>query len=218
MDEWLTSGSHLSAYTVKLEASALAKLFHCSTKDSIKTRARKRSELSRSRGDKIRDKHFSEEKNKEFVQFCKCTSLRRNEIKSLTGDKLILKDDIYYIQVDSCAKGGRYREVPIIGDVNAIVVRMKLCGDNKVWSRIPTGADIHSYRADYATAFYLQKARKLHLIPKKECYYCRKDRKDLWLDIIAMLATSKALGHNRISVIAEHYLSDLVFNSSGKEG
>lgn len=218
MNEWLSSRSHLSAYTVKIEAAALAKLYQCSTKDFIKTRARTRSEISRSRGDKIRDKHFSEEKNKEFVQFCKSTGLRRNELKSLTGNKLLLKEGIYFIQIDSGAKGGRYREVPIIGDVKSIVSRMNLCGSNKVWSRIPTGADIHSYRADYATSFYLHKARELHLIPKKERYYCRKDRKGLWLDKKAMLATSKALGHNRISIIAEHYLSDLVFHPTGKEG
>lgn len=217
VDEWLTTRSHLSAYTVKFEAAALAKLFHCSTKEFIKTRARKRSEISRSRGEKIRDKHFSEEKNKEFVQFCKSTGLRRNELKSLTGNKLLLKEGFYYIQVDSGAKGGRYREVPIIGDVETIVSRMNLSGSNKVWSRIPSGADIHSYRADYATAFYLNKTRELHLIPKKE-RYCRKDRKGLWLDKKTMLATSKALGHNRISIIAEHYLSDLVFHPTGKEG
>lgn len=214
VDEWLSSRSLLSAYTVKLEAAALAKLYQCSTKEFIKTRARKRSEITRSRGEKFRDKHFSEENNQEFVQFCKSTGLRRSEIKSLTGNKLLLKEGVYYIKVDSGAKGGRYREVPIFGVVESIVSRMKHCEHEKVWPKVPTGADIHSYRADYATAFYLSKARELHLIPKSDRYYCRKDRKGLWLDKKAMLATSIALGHNRISIIAEHYLSDLAFGSA----
>lgn len=213
VDEWLSSRSHLSAYTVKLEAAALAKLYQCSTNEFIKNRARKRSEITRSRGKKVRDKHFSEEKNQEFVQFCKSTGLRRNELKSLTGNKLLLKEGVYYIKVDSGAKGGRYREVPIFGDVESIVSRMKYCEHEKVWPTVPTGADIHSYRADYATAFYLSKARKPHLIPKSDRYCCRKDRKGLWLDKKAMLATSHALGHNRISIIAGHYLSDLAYGS-----
>ena len=39
-------------------------------------------------------------------------------------------------------------------------------------------------------------------------YYCRKDKKGLWYDKEAIKITSKALGHNRISVIAEHYLNN----------
>lgn len=218
IDEWLITRVHLSAYTIKLEAAALAKLYNCSTKEFIPTKARYRSEITRSRGKKIRDKHFSEINNQEFVQFCKSTGLRRNELKSLTGDKLIQKDGIYYIKVDAGSKGGRHREVPIIGDVDFIVARMMNAGLNKVWNRLPSGADIHSYRADYATALYLSHKRKILSIPKKERYCCRGDRKGLWLDKKAMLITSKALGHNRINVIAEHYLSDLVFNSYNEMG
>lgn len=36
--------------------------------------------------------------------------------------------------------------------------------------------------------------------------YCRGDRKGTWLDKNAMLMASKALGHNRISIIASNYL------------
>lgn len=218
IDEWLITRVHLSAYTIKLEAAALAKLYDCSTKEFIPTKARYRSEITRSRGKKVRDKHFSETRNQEFIEFCKSTGLRRNELKSLTGDKLIKKDAIYYIKVDAGSKGGRHREVPIMGDVNAVVRRMIAAGSNKVWSHIPTGADIHSYRADYTTTNYLTHRRELSEIPMKERYCCRKDRKGLWLDKKAMLITSKALGHNRINVIAEHYLSDLVFTSDKEVG
>jgi len=38
VDEWLKSRSELSAYTQKLEASALAKLFDCTTEDFIPTK------------------------------------------------------------------------------------------------------------------------------------------------------------------------------------
>ena len=76
----------LSAYTQKLDAAALAKIYGCSSKDFIKTETRHRNSIERSRGVKIRDKHFSEKKNQEFVDFCKNTGLRRSEIKSLKSD------------------------------------------------------------------------------------------------------------------------------------
>lgn len=80
-----------------------------------------------------------------------------------------------------------------------------------LWCKIHDAADIHSYRADYATAIYLTNARPLDQIPKCDRYYCRKDKKGIWYDKEAMKITSKALGHSRISVIAEHYLNNSLF-------
>lgn len=61
-------------------------------------------------------------------------------------------------------------------------------------------------RADYATKVYQLYARPIESLAHDEIYYCRGDRKGTWLDKKAMLAASKALGHNRISIIASNYL------------
>ena len=218
VDEWLISRNNLSAYTQKLESSALAKLYGCSTKDFVQTAVRNRSEIVRSRGDKIRDKHFSEEKHSDLVEFCKATGLRRNELKALTGDKLTYKDGKPYIVVSSGSKGGRYREAPVIGNIEHVVNLMQKVGNNKVFEKIPNGADIHSYRADYATAIYKANARPIEQIPydktnkgtgrnyQSEVYHCRGDLKGTTYDKQAMLIASQALGHNRISVVGEHYI------------
>jgi len=60
VDEWLLERSGLSAYTVKLEASALAKLYDCTTGDFVKTAVRHRSDIKRSRKAAKRDENFSE--------------------------------------------------------------------------------------------------------------------------------------------------------------
>lgn len=220
VDEWLNNRSEggLSAYTQKLEASALAKMYGCSTKDFKKTDIRKRVDIIRSRGEKIRDKHFSEVKHKELIDFCRSTGLRRSELKALTGDKLILKDNKYYLKVDVASKGGRYRESPVIGDIDLVIRKMNMVGSNKVFDKIPNGADIHSYRSDYATAYYNSIARKKEDIPydkinkgtnrmyQSQVYFCQGDLKGVTYDKVAMLEVSRALGHNRISVIAEHYI------------
>ena len=51
----------LSAWTVQLEAKALGKLYGISPDDEnyFKPPKRKREEIKRSRGDRVRDKHFS---------------------------------------------------------------------------------------------------------------------------------------------------------------
>lgn len=208
VDEYLKMRSEkgISAYTQKLEASAFAKMYGCTTKDFIKTDVRHRSNIVRSRGEKVRDYHFSEKRHSEFISFCRSTGLRRAEISALKGNKLLEKEGKYYIVVDSGSKGGRYREAPIIGDVSAVIERMKSVGDNKVFEKIPTGADIHSYRAEYCTSIYNQYARDLKNLERSEIYFCRGDLKGTWYDKSAMLEASRALGHNRISIIAEHYI------------
>lgn len=206
VDEWLQTRSELSAYTQKLEASALAKMYGCSTTDFIQTSVRKRMDITRSRGEKIRDKHFSEEKNKILVDFCKSTGLRRAELRALTGDKLLIKDNKYYIKVDVGSKGGRYREAPVINNIDLVVELMTKAGTGKVFSKIPNGADIHSYRSFYCTSIYKAYERDVKKLNKSERYCCRRDLKGTWYDRKAMLIASQALGHNRISVIAEHYI------------
>lgn len=219
VDEWLTKRSEeVSPYTQKLEASALAKVYGERTTDFVKTGVRHRSDISRSRGEKVRDRHFSEERNKAFVNFCKSTGLRRAELQALTGNKLIFKDGNPYIVVDVGSKGGKYREVPVIGDRQVIIDRMQSVGSGKVFEKIPNGADVHGYRSEYANSLYESISRPIKCIPydkintgsgkayQSEIYVCRGDLKGVKYDKVAMLEVSRALGHNRISVIAGHYI------------
>lgn len=205
VDEFLLEriSQGMSPYTQKLEASALAKIYNCSTKDFIETETRHRKDISRSRGTKTRDKHFSESKNIEFVNFCKATGLRRSELRTLKKEQLFFDDEskIYFLKVKG--KGGRLRSVPVLTDE---AVQMIKNSSDFIFSKVPNGADIHSYRADYCTAVYNKFARDINDIPKKDLYCCRGDLKGIWYDKKAMLIASRALGHNRISVIAGHYI------------
>lgn len=205
VDEWLQTRLVLSPYTQKLEACALAKVFDCSSEDFIKTGVRHRAGITRSRKSAKRDKNFSETKNKEFIEFCKATGLRKKELKCLRGTQLVYRNGIYYIAVTSGAKGGRYRESPIISNVDEIVKRMNEAGNGKVWSYVPD-MDVHSYRSDYCTEIYTTLARPLEKIPKNERYHCRSDLKGVCYDKRAMLIASRCLSHNRINIIAEHYI------------
>ena len=120
-------------------------------------------------------------------------------------------------------KGGRERLSPIIGkDAGRIIERMQSTQpEEKVWQFVHKSADIHSYRAEYATAIYKATARDIKDIPfdrinrgtgrryQSEVYTCRKDEAGKKLDKAAMRVCSKALGHNRISVVADNYIRGL---------
>ncbi len=205
VDEWLTlrTSQGLSAYTLKLEAAALGKLFQEPTSHFAATPDRKRADITRSRGYARRDYGFSLEHHSELIDFCRGTGLRRAELTALRGDQLIIRDGKPYVAVTG--KGGRYREAPIIGlHRDEIVTRMQRAGSDLVWQSVPSHMDVHSYRSEYATAIYTAYAREN--IPREERYYCRTDRAGTILDRRAMLAASQALGHSRISVVAGHYI------------
>jgi integrase len=228
MSEWLKSRQTLSAYTQKVEVSALVKLYGCSSVSlGIETPKRLMRNITRSRGKKVRDAHFSEKNHAEIVNFCRSTGLRRAELSALRGSSLIQRDEKYYINVTAATKGGRKRCVPVIGNVSNVVYLMTKAGTGRVFGKIPNGMDVHGYRSEYATAIYNAYARdkttclntpfwnKEHQngkgqpkggYDKNSVYACRGEQKGRWLDKAAMLKASQALGHSRISVVGEHYI------------
>lgn len=209
VDEYLLSRSGLSTYTQALDRSALAKLYGCSTNDfTVEHLPRNRADITRSRGDAARDRNFSEQRHADFVAFCRSTGLRREELTALKPEQLHLEGDTWYLHI--VGKGGREREAPVIGTPEQIAAVVdKIQGTEPgthVWSHVSTNADIHSYRADYATQMYKALARPLCEVPRAERYCCRGDLAGMHMDKVAMMQVSRALGHNRINVIAGHYI------------
>lgn len=207
VDEWLMEREQqgLSAYTLKLESAALAKLYSEPTTNFYKTKERKRSEIKRSRGTAARDYGFSLSNNKEIIDFERATGLRRSELTNLKGNQLVIQDDQPFLKIKG--KGGRVRLSPVIGDhKDEVVAKCLAAGDNKVWQRVPSHMDVHSYRSEYATAIYFAKERSLDELPPSEKYYCKGDMQGKVFDRKALKAASEALGHSRINVVAEHYV------------
>jgi len=195
-----------SSYTLHLIRAALCKLYGNTYRDYIPLPKRRRQDITRSRGEKVRDSHFSEANHEDMVFFCRSSGVRRHELRQLRGTDYIFRGHELRIIVVS-GKGGKRREIPIFPEnQQKILEMMEAAGDGFVFPDVPGGADIHSYRAEFATSMYKRLARPTEEVPAKERYYCRKDRKGVVLDKVAMLEVSRALGHNRVSVIAAHYL------------
>lgn len=203
-------GSKYSAWTIRSYFAGVAKVLGLKAED-YNLPLRQRKDIRRSRGIAARDKNFSEKKNQELVEFCKCTGLRNgSELQKITGNCLVLNDLGEYC-VHVVGKGKKERNAKIIGtpsQIAHIVGRIQAAGDNLVWPNVPSHADIHKYRADYAIAFYHQIARDPKAIPVNERYCCRKDQKGIWFDRVAIMEVSRNLGHSRFNVTVEHYLNN----------
>lgn len=209
VNEWLEKRikEGLSAYTLKLEASALGKLYQEPTSNFIELPVRERKNITRSRQRAKNDYGFSLENNKEIINFCRGTGLRRNELKNLKKEQLFEDSNgDYWLSIKG--KGGKLRNVLIIGpNKQEIIDKIKSATDYKpVWESVPSHMDVHSYRSDYATAIYTAYAKDLDKLQIQEKYYCKGDRKGTVLDRRAMLKASQMLGHNRLNVVASHYI------------
>ena len=81
-------------------------------------------------------------------------------------------------------------------------------GKDKVFEKqdIKVRMPVHRYRALYAQSLYGCICRPIDKIPRKERYYCRKDKAGIIYDKKALLLVSRNLGHNRCDVVASNYL------------
>lgn len=201
-------GSTMSAWTVRSYFSAAAKVLGLNARD-YSLPERRREDITRSRGNAARDAHFSEARNADLVSFASSTGLRnQKELQQVRGTDLIEHPDGSFA-IAVTGKGGRYRESAVYGspeEVRAVVDRMKAAGTGLVWPKVHTAADIHAYRAEYASRMYDAIARDPATLPVRERYCCRGDMAGKWYDRAALLEVSKELGHARCNVVVSHYL------------
>lgn len=204
-----------SPWTIYTAISAIAKVYGCSTTVfGIKPPKRERASVMRSRYAAVRDRQMSlhKEENKQLIDFCKSTGLRRRELEQLHGDALKQgTDGRWYVHVNN-GKGGKERDALVIGSekqVRAVCDRMEQAGQNLVFQHVHSKLDVHYYRSIYACDLYRSIARNPADLPAKEKYICRKDKAGIVYDRQAMAVVSRMLGHNRIDVIANSYLHNL---------
>lgn len=160
-----------------------------------------------------------------MVNVCRCVGFRRSELETATAEDLIQRNGVYYMKI--VGKGGRYREAMLCGTAEEIQQAINYIETLNGHNHVHSNADIHSYRADYATRIYNTYARDITTIQgtkinytevtgkrnkdgsniyKNSVYYCRGDQKGIALDRMAMIIASQNLGHNRESVVGEHYI------------
>lgn len=211
VDEYLRHLIELerSAYSISTAKAAIAKIMGVEATQFIATPPRLRADIKRSRGVAERDKHISDKKEEELARFTSATGLRRKEMTMIRAEDLFFENGQAYLNVDKGTKGGKSRVAKIVGKTEAEtkeIVKWIQSKEGRLFYKLSSNYDNHYYRATYANRLYNQLKRDIADIPTEEKYVMRKDRAGEVYDKQAMLHVSKALGHNRISVIAQSYL------------
>lgn len=198
-----------SAYSISTAKAAIAKIMGVEATQFIATPPRLRADIKRSRGEAVRDKHISDKKEEELARFTSATGLRRKEMTMIKAEDLFFKNGQAYLNVTRGTKGGKPRVAKIVGKTDEEtkdIVKWIQSKKGRLFNKLSSNYDNHYYRATYANRLYNQLKRDIDEIPLEQRYIMRKDRAGEIYDKKAMLLVSNALGHNRISVIAQSYL------------
>ena len=198
-----------SAYSISTAKAAIAKIMGVEATQFIATPPRLRADIKRSRGEAVRDKHISDKKEEELARFTSATGLRRKEMTMIKAEDLFFENGQAYLNVTQGTKGGKPRVAKIVGkteEETKDIVKWIQSKKGRLFNKLSSNYDNHYYRATYANRLYNQLKRDIDDIPTQERYVMRKDRAGEVYDKQAMLLVSNALGHNRISVIAQSYL------------
>lgn len=200
-------GEQKSAFTLQTIRAALRMLFgnrHLAKEVALPTRRRRH--ITRSRGRKKHDRQFQPKNWPDLIAFLEATGLRRDEIKMLRVGDIREHDPAYGGQTTVLVrngKGGKQRVVPVDADRAQDVLKMKTGrrDEERVFPRIPSHLDVHSYRRAFAKERYLRYASNHEPPPMEKERLSPKD-----YDPAAATQVTELLGHHRRSIILSHYL------------
>lgn len=177
----------LSDSTVTLARSALAKAYHVESSSFNVELHRSRDEITRGRGEiTSRDTgHFSYERNRDILDFCKGTGCRANTdlgrgVNCHVKD-LYEKDGHWYLHIAE-GKGGRSRDVYIpaayAGRIREIADQAERDRgrDGRIIEHVPCRLSSHTIRRDYARAMYADLERDPELRAHLRAEYAIPDR------------------------------------------
>ncbi len=174
----------LSAWTIQRDRSALRKVFQePELAGEVEVPRRRIKNIKRSRHTVQMDQYFDPGQYPDLIDFCKATGLRRHELTEITPADIYWKVE-KLIAFVAQGKGGKPREVTVLPGMELRVLQI-IEGrqlDKPIFDCIPAKMDVHSYRAEYATA-------RLKYAPEQE--------------------VTRDLGHNRTEVLRGHYIRRL---------
>ncbi len=161
---------------------------------------RRREDITRSRAAVAMDDEIVPDRYIGIVAFCCATGLRRRELAALLVDDVYGVGDTLIVEVRN-GKGGKHRLAPVLPALqeSVLCVVATRLPEDLLFPRIPVRLDIHAYRRAYAQALYRE--GNTRLLPPREGRLPRGS-----VDQERALYVSRALGHERIEVVVQHYL------------
>ena len=192
-----------SKWTVDKDMAALNKVLKLEmTKKEIGLARKSYKESVRSRKDAKMDKKYNPEKYKDQITVAKATGIRRQSMLKISPENFIFDRNGVVISVKVKEKGGKTRIAKILDvykqDVTNIINQsIKEKGmSEKLFDKYTSKIDNHAFRGEYARNLYQE------LIDKQG--FNKADVQGY--DSNVLKTVSRNLGHERISVVIQHYL------------
>lgn len=205
----------VSGYTLSLDKSALKRIYRDL---EYQIPSRSGEEITRSRREAVRDRHFSESRNSDLVEICRSTGGRREDIEKLCRGSFFEDKETgrLFVRFEQ-SKGGRTRETPVLNAdrVREIIAQRTDEPRDRLFERVHGAADVHGYRREYARTLYqeLQRDREFRqdlerfykIKPTAREYIVRDGSRERY-DRDSMGIVSQSLGHNRIDTTIRNYI------------
>ena len=211
----------LSLYSLKAYKSALGKLYGHEIEYKFHEK-RTYDRIERSRNEVEKDRHFSEEKNRDLVVICRATGGRREDIGKLSPDKFFTdRNGDLWVKFEQ-SKGGKDRIAPVLPQYREEVKEILASRENPhapIFDHIHSACDVHGYRREYARDLYNlvkdnQEIRERYAEKyperaenvKGDQYHSHSKEHPFTGQRDNIYIVSQALGHNRLEVSVNHYL------------
>ena len=204
----------LSAYTISKDMAALNKTLNLNmTKKEGQLAERSHKDVVRSRNDCQHDKKYNADNYREQIDFAKAFGVRRESIYG--GDYQVRDVSLYRLEgqiyCSVIEKGGRFRNAPCLEQYKDLISSRYQIEDlylhqtkenfkniyaagEDLFDKYTSKIDNHAFRGEYARAYYKQLCNEKG-IDSQGSY-----------DNDILKEVSQALGHNRVSVVKEHYM------------
>lgn len=204
----------LSAWSVSSYMAGFNKLFQTTKEDykGLKDYKRNVDDITKNRGE--RKLKYNPANYRNELLFSRCLGLRASELRSLDIKDIIISNDRIEKVIVRQGKGGRYREVRFYGnddEEKQIIqdIREKEAKDyKKAFPSFTQELKVHRERQEYAKRVYKAHERDISQLPKEKTVTPRKGaNKGHTYDKRALKIASLMLGHSRINVVYQNYLS-----------
>lgn len=192
-----------SAYSQKTARSALGRVFGCKGQDLCQIGARRSEDIKRGRT--MTDRAAAIERNHpREIEICRSTGVRFGKELPQLCPKNFFRDERGDLYVHLIGKGGRERDALVLGSGKEIIERDLASGryaaDEPI-CKLPSHANVHSCRADYAARCYQHAVEIGHVDPELKTYH-GFDRK-----AIAYVDQMIGHGNGRLYTAVTNYLS-----------
>lgn len=204
----------LSAWSISSYLAGFNKLFQTEKEDykNLKSYKRDVEDITKNRGDKklkYNPKNYENE-----LRFSRCLGLRVSELRDLSLNDIYIKNNKIESVFVRQGKGGKQRYVKFYGSreeeqqIIKDIEEKRAKGYKKAFPAFTNELKIHRERQEYAKRVYNHHSRDVSTLPREDVTTPRKGaNKGHKYDKKALEITSKMLGHTRINVVYQNYLS-----------